>query len=207
MPNDTGLIRTCHVRARLNCLTKISKFILNKYSIERKLSVEVSKWIQQNIQHSAQLEPNTLEAVSNFTLMWSIFEASEAYNENVVDQIGAFSKRVARYMPLDAIDSQLSYWSKRYIHESGEPTKHFDYLYFRDDSQTEKSLDVLRNKETSFEDKIEVCLLIVYRYRNNLFHGIKDITLLNAQVENLRNAIELLQIIMPYSGRYLFLGA
>ncbi|ACT12646.1 MULTISPECIES: hypothetical protein [Pectobacterium] len=169
--------------------------------------MKVSDWIQQNIRHSAQLEPNTLEAVSDFTLMWSIFEASEAHNENVVDQIGVLSKRVARDMPSDAIDSQLSYWSKRYIHESGEPTEHFRYLYFRESSQTEKSLDVLRNKETSFEDKIEVCLLIVYRYRNNLFHGIKDITLLNAQAENLRNAIELLQIIMPYSGRCLFLGA
>ena len=169
--------------------------------------MKASDWIQQNIRHSAQLEPNTLEAVSDFTLMWSIFEASEAHNENVVEQIGVLSKRVARDMPSDAIDSQLSYWSKRYIHESGEPTEHFNYLYFRELSQTVKSLNVLRNEETSFEDKIEVCLLIVYRYRNNLFHGIKDITLLNAQVENLRNATELLQIIMPYSGRYLFLGA
>jgi hypothetical protein len=169
--------------------------------------VKVSDWIQKNIRYSAQLEPDTLEAVSDFTLMWSIFEASEAYNENVVDQIRVLSKRVARDMPSDAIDSQLSYWSKRYIHESGEPTEHFHYLYFREASQTEKTLDVLRNKKTSFEDKIEVCLLIVYRYRNNLFHGIKDITLLNSQVENLRNSIELLQIIMPYSGRYLFLGA
>lgn len=169
--------------------------------------MKVSDWIQQNIRHSAQLEPNTLEAVSDFTLMWSIFEASEAHDENVVAQIRALSKRVARDMPSNAIDSQLSYWSKRYIHESGEPTEPFHYLYFREDSQTKKSLDVLRNKETSFEDKIEVCLLIVYRYRNNLFHGIKDITLLNAQVENLRNAIELLQTIMPYSRRCLFLGA
>ncbi|AYZ19214.1 MULTISPECIES: hypothetical protein [Enterobacteriaceae] len=169
--------------------------------------MKVSDWIQQNIQHSAPLEPDTLEVVSDFTLMWSIFEASEAHNENVVDRIGVLSKRVAREMPTDAIDSQLAYWSKRYIHESGEPTEHFHYLYFREASQIEKSLDVLINKETSFEDKIEVCLLIVYRYRNNLFHGIKDITLLNDQVENLRNAIELLQIIMPYSGRYLFLGA
>lgn len=169
--------------------------------------MKVSDWIRQNIRHSVQLEPDTLEVVSDFTLMWSIFEASEAHNENVVDQIGVLSKRVARYMPTDAIDSQLVYWSKRYIHESGEPTEHFHYLYFREASQIEKSLGVLRNKETSFEDKIEVCLLIVYRYRNNLFHGIKDITLLNSQGENLRNAIELLQIIMPYSGRYLFLGA
>ncbi|MFJ0493721.1 hypothetical protein [Citrobacter werkmanii] len=169
--------------------------------------MKVSDWIQQNIQHSAPLKPDTLEVVSDFTLMWSIFEASEAHNENVVDRIGVLSKRVAREMPTDAIDSQLAYWSKRYIHESGEPTEHFHYLYFREASQIEKSLDVLINKETSFEDKIEVCLLIVYRYRNNLFHGIKDITLLNDQVENLRNAIELLQIIMPYSGRYLFLGA
>lgn len=169
--------------------------------------MKVSDWIQKNIRHSAQLEPNTLETVSDFTLMWSIFEASEVDNKNVVDQIGVLSKRVARDMPSNAIDSQLSYWSKRYIHESGEPTKHFRYLYFNGASQTEKSLDVLKNKETSFEDKIEVCLLIVYRYRNNLFHGIKDITLLNAQVENLRNAIELLQIIMKCSGRCLFLGA
>ena len=169
--------------------------------------MKVSDWIQQNIQHSAQLEPITLETVSDFTLMWSIFEASEAYNENVVDQIGVLAKRVARIMPPDAIDAQLAYWSKRYIHENGEPTERFQYLYFREASQAEKSLDVLRNRETSLEDKIEVCLLIVYRYRNNFFHGIKDITLLNTQVENLRNAVELLQIIMPYSGRYLFLGA
>ncbi|WP_180349199.1 hypothetical protein [Escherichia coli] len=112
--------------------------------------MKASDWIQQNIRHSAQLEPNTLEAVSDFTLMWSIFEASEAHNENVVEQIGVLSKRVARDMPSDAIDSQLSYWSKRYIHESGEPTEHFNYLYFRELSQTVKSLNVLRNEETFF---------------------------------------------------------
>jgi hypothetical protein len=40
--------------------------------------------------------------------------------------------------------------------------------------------------------------IIIYRYRNNLFHGIKDIPKIDAQIENFKNANSFLISFLDY---------
>jgi len=44
-------------------------------------------------------------------------------------------------------------------------------------------------------------LIIVYRLRNNLFHGLKEIGALNEQVQNLDVACRVLAIVLLLAGK------
>ena len=55
---------------------------------------------------------------------------------------------------------------------------------------------VLNGNEISPEKVLLAILMIVYRYRNNLFHGEKSIRDLPNQIDNFRNANQLLMVFM-----------
>ncbi len=69
--------------------------------------MRTSVWIKENVRESAELHPEILDVVSDFTLMWALFEASEGDNNNIVEQITSLSQRVAHEMPIAAIDILL----------------------------------------------------------------------------------------------------
>ncbi len=159
-------------------------------------------WINSNLANPEQLSIETLSVVGDFTLMWSIFEASEGQEQNnMLGQITRFSERLASVCPTNLIDAEFEYFVQRYI-EQGTKSQHFDRLRFSDDRQIDLVLNTLQSNAPRLRDKLETCLLIVYRYRNNLFHGMKDIQRLNAQVENLSRANSLLQKLLPHGRAY-----
>jgi uncharacterized membrane protein YecN with MAPEG domain len=55
---------------------------------------------------------------------------------------------------------------------------------------------VLKGNETSSEKVLLAILIIVFRYRNNLFHGEKSIYKLQNQIDNFRNANQFLMLFM-----------
>lgn len=65
---------------------------------------------------------------------------------------------------------------------------------------------VLSGTEANQVKIVHALLLIVYRLRNNLFHGIKDITRIRHQVTNLNTASGFLKNVLLASGRYIFLN-
>ncbi|NCB58321.1 MAG: hypothetical protein EOM46_12650 [Gammaproteobacteria bacterium] len=162
-------------------------------------------WINQNIRDSDKLNKNILNSISDFVLMWAIFEASEGADSGILERIPQLARDISQRAPDNLIDEHLLYWSDRYI-TNGKPNQQFSRLKFRDIEQSKLVFNVLSNCEESSINKISAALFIIYRYRNNLFHGLKDITKLNTQLDNLNNAIEVLQKTLPYSGRYIFLG-
>ncbi len=171
-----------------------------------------AEWLTQHIENTQQLSQEALDAVSDFTLMWALFEASEGQQiGNMLGQLSPFAERVSNVIPDDLLASQIEYWSQRYTRvteetDQFEPTWRFHHLGFNEAWHSELVFRVLTGNTHFRKDKVEACLLIVYRYRNRLFHGMKDITRLNGQVENLNHASATLQLLMPFGGRALYLG-
>ncbi len=162
-------------------------------------------WINSNLAHPEDLEPETLSTVGDFTLMWAVFEASEGEElNNMLGQITRFSDRLAESCPVDLINEEFDYCVRRYIN-NGERNDRFYHLRFSDDRQSDLVFNTLTSGTPTLRDKLETCLLIVYRYRNNLFHGMKEIPTLNDQVGNFSTAISILQKLLPY-GRAYWLG-
>lgn len=167
--------------------------------------MNASDWIVTNLEHPEVLELNTLNSLGTFTLMWAIFEASEGEERNnMLGQITSFSNRLAEHAPVNLVDEEFSYWKTRYI-ANGEQTNKFRKLRLSDERQVELLLTTLSSEQPTFRDKLESCLLIVYRYRNNMFHGMKDVRKLNDQEQNFIMATNLLQKVLPF-GRAYWLG-
>ena len=175
--------------------------------------MRASQWISENMGESIKIEQGQLDAVSDFTLMWALFEASESEEEsNMFSKIKGVSEKVVKKLKhscslddfLYFLDKPLNYWSKRYIRDD-EHSDRYEHLGLNDEA-IRVVLPVLKGKDDNPAHKICACLYIVYRYRNNLFHGNKDITLLEDQTENLNNASELLQEIMRVSNKCIYLN-
>lgn len=69
-------------------------------------------------------------------------------------------------------------------------------LNFRNGDNEPLVKDVLLGNKNAPAELLSAALLIVYRYRNNLFHGIKWTYGLEGQQSNFENAIDLLINVM-----------
>jgi hypothetical protein len=162
-------------------------------------------WIRDNLQQPEGILPETLQAIGDFTLMWAIFEASEGEElNNMLQQITNFSDRLSTHLPYDLVEEEFAYWQSRYVKE-GTKTDKFRHLRFSDQRQKDLVFRSFSSNEPTLRDKLETCLLITYRYRNNMFHGMKDVRNLNEQEQNFIQATSLLQKVLPY-GRVYWLG-
>lgn len=70
----------------------------------------------------------------------------------------------------------------------------FENLNFRANDRKEFVDDVLVAESPSLRDKILASIIIIFRYRNNLFHGLKDVTQINYQQRNFVTANKMLKM-------------
>ena len=167
------------------------------------MTSEVQNWLSYKLENTRLDDGDTYTAIADFCVMWAVFEGTElADADSAVDELF----NVARRLVKDNIDfsDELAFWSDRYI-EEGKTNKSFDKLGFTHEPHIKLVSDVLLRNQTDVLKVAHAILLIVYRLRNNLFHGNKDITQIHNQVTNLNMASKALINIASVSGRYVFL--
>lgn len=81
---------------------------------------------------------------------------------------------------------------------NGNLNPRFPYLHFRQNDRRSLVEDVLLGINTNNNDIILALIIIVYRYRNNLFHGLKNMQEIDQQKENFDNANNVLKIFLNY---------
>lgn len=130
-------------------------------------------WLDQH-EGFATLGSAEREAIHGFSLVWSLFEAKLLKNEGrvativeAVDQLFA----AGRVHP-EATTEALAYWRGRYWTVDGA-TDHFEDLRFRANDRRDLVETVLSGAESGDGEVLKALLIIVYRLRNNLFHGFK----------------------------------
>lgn len=155
------------------------------------------EWISSYLSFERKITENDIESVRNFSLLWNLFEglicnknASISALENAVSDLHDRDR-----LKIDDYDKFLKYFTKRYI-ENGETSHRFDRLNLRHGDKPELVAAVLKGNETTPKKVLLAILIIVYRYRNNLFHGEKSIYDLPNQIDNFRNANQLLMVFM-----------
>jgi hypothetical protein len=142
-------------------------------------------WLVANYAEAQALTPETLQAVSSFTLMWNLFESTVCDNEAKVSTFERLAEAIANGGQLpDEISEGLHFWTARYWTGT-----EFNYLFagleFRGRDREELVRAVLSGAQIDARSKVLAAMIIVYRLRNNLFHGLKTIAMLNDQVFNL----------------------
>lgn len=149
------------------------------------------EWI--NRRFGIDINEETLNEIKNFTLLWNIFESEIFNNSFSINQLA----NVIRGKSLNFVEFHeiFAYFQSRYI-ENGVTNNRFGFLNFRPRDREVLVSDALLENNVSGNDKILAIGIIVYRFRNNLFHGMKDFRFLNNQIENFSQANRYLQIIL-----------
>ena len=153
----------------------------------------VQDWLNQNAPGYAELNTKEKQAVMEFSLLWSLFEGLVLdYSANV----NTIKSKMETWEELgllgtEELDEYKQYFTRRYI-EDGQINDRFTQLHFRNSDNSALVERVLKDETDSASEIITALLIIVFRYRNNFFHGYKWAYGFADQLNNFNKANELL---------------
>ncbi|MGH8243901.1 MAG: hypothetical protein ACRETY_11200 [Steroidobacteraceae bacterium] len=160
------------------------------------------EWLMARAPGFGALPDQDRAAIFNFTFLWSLFEAQI---------MGAFARadvicakvddwRAAGTLYADEYDTELGYFQHRYF-ANGDFTHHFPHLKLRPADQPALVRSVLDGSNNDSRDRLLTVLMIVWRFRNNLFHGGKWAYQLEGQLQNFTHANAVLMRLLEQHGQ------
>lgn len=167
--------------------------------------MEAIEWLEEKVYGFRDLTKADRAAINHFQLLWSLFEQRVLDTEGSAGAILEAMQMMAAdgRLDLEPLAPALAYFRERYI-ENGKTTHHFDGLYLRGAGLTrDKPALVLSVLKEETDDPAEIAagvLIIVYRFRNNLHHGLKWVYAIQGQRPNFRHASRVLMAIMDMWG-------
>jgi len=141
--------------------------------------INILDWI--NRRFGSNLTDENILHIRDFSLMWNIFEritCNQNFNIQRINQL-----IVDNNIPFSEFEEELYYFKQRYV-SNGNLNYRFHHLNLRNGDRPLVVQQVLLGVNTNNIEKILTCIIIVYRFRNNLFHGIKDIQRIDEQRNN-----------------------
>jgi hypothetical protein len=150
-------------------------------------------WI--NNRFDTNLSDRELNPIKDFTLLWNIFEKMIFNNSFSIPRMSEIIYESD--MKIEDFNDIFIYFRNRYV-TNREVNRRFYDLNFRNQKRMEFVRDTLIDENQN--DKILSVGIIIYRLRNNLFHGLKDFRNLSGQVENFLNANRFLQLFIEKSS-------
>jgi len=163
-------------------------------------SFDVESWIKNTLPDASSLESVTLKAVEGFVILWNIFERSIcSKKKNERNMVEAF-QRITQNLPNTAkleesVNKSLSFYQDRYV-QGREMKPTFYNLHFQRSDRQDYVEAVLKGSVIEFSGKVLTLLIIAYRIRNNLFHGLKAVVEWNEQAENIAEASRVLSFMI-----------
>jgi len=135
------------------------------------------QWLDSHAQGFSQLSLEEKDAIMHFSLLWSLFEAQVLDTDAKVSKI---QRKCEEWnsdglLCLNDFKRYLDYFKDRYV-ENGELNHRFQNLRLsRSCSPQDVELvsNVLKGSANTIKDIVAVLLIIVFRFRNNFFHGVK----------------------------------
>ncbi len=161
--------------------------------------LEVIQWLNDYFDNTTNFSREEISVVTDFSLLWNLFESKLAERANNGERLSV------NYTRLSAIAAQVStesnyldqqnfyepflhYFQERYVTANNTTNELFEGLRIRRQDIKNKVRKVLISDEQTHEKIIESILIIIYRFRNNLFHGEKDLHNIHLQYENFKIA-------------------
>ena len=159
-------------------------------------------WLNGFLAGGGNLQAEGMDRIRNFVFLWNIFEDIAMGKKAEIGRLSAFAEQINVHIPFDIADftDYINYFSNRYFNANGDKTYSIEGLKFRDNAndQTAKSLveAVLSHQQQNPVEIMKAMLFIVYRFRNNLFHGEKQLVNIEGQVDNFIVANNLLKMVL-----------
>lgn len=146
-------------------------------------------WLQTHAPGFEGLSDEERQTITEFSFLWSLYEAKALNQNGSASAIVASSERWARggVLTTETFGQELAYFRNRYVAD-GQFTYHFDHLHLRANDEPRIVVEVLKGEDAAPERIAAAVLIIVYRFRNNLFHGLKWAYELQGQLDNFTHA-------------------
>lgn len=146
-------------------------------------------WLMERIPGYAALPRPDREVIKTFALLWSLFEAKLMGTEASARKIAQAVEQWEADGTLGAglYDGEVAYFRDRYF-QNGEFTFRFDKLHLRRRDMADRIATVIRGDSDAPREQVLTVLLIIWRFRNNLFHGEKWAYELHGQFDNFSHA-------------------
>jgi hypothetical protein len=159
-------------------------------------------WLRARAPGFNNLSDEERSAIADFSMLWSLFEARILDNAGSANRIctTVASWRNAGTLDADAYDLALAYFRQRY-YADGNFTYHFHHLHLRQNDQEPLVRSVIDDSNNDPQDRLAAIFIIVLRYRNNLFHGMKWQYELAGQLDNFENANRVLMTALEQHGQ------
>ena len=121
----------------------------------------------------------------HFSLLWSYFEAEALHANGSSNAIRLWVQDLHDRGKLDpdAFSSAINYLKDRYF-KNGQFTDHFNNLNLRNNDGRDMIKAVLSGNNPDLVDSVASLFIIIYRFRNNYFHGSKWVYNLRGQGPN-----------------------
>ncbi|MXS71635.1 hypothetical protein GSF70_10440 [Flavobacteriaceae bacterium W22] len=173
--------------------------------------MDQNSWLQNFLtEENVKPDFNKIENVKNFTILWNLFERFFCDKEgslSTIQQNLTDLKENGYTLPPKSFDVPFNYFRQRYI-TNKKTNLIFEKLDFRD-TKTDKTFkqslkNCLEGEITVDYDKLSALLIITSRFRNNLFHGSKNIARISEQEESfaqLNNVLMSLLDFLKQSGK------
>lgn len=161
-------------------------------------------WLKANLPGFANLSLAERRAIADFTFLWTLFEArilaTRGSAQAITSAVTGWYQ--AGQLAVNSFDGELAYFRSRYF-ENGEFTHHFDGLHLRQNDNPALVRGVIDGSDNGDQNRVIAILTILFRYRNNLFHGIKWQYHFVDQLENFRQANAILKRVLERHGNLL----
>ncbi len=162
--------------------------------------MDATRWLERNADGFAELTNEERSALMSFALIWSYFESEALRTEGSVAAIDAWIRELARQgrLKVDDFEPALAYMKARYF-SSGQFTEQFYSLHLRPNNNPTLVEAVISGENLDPVDGVVVLFAIIYRFRNNYFHGPKWSYKMRGQLENLTLANEAIMAVIDMS--------
>lgn len=159
-------------------------------------------WLNARAPGFRDLPDRDRHAIFDFAFLWSLFEAQIMEKSARADRIREKVDVWATEGTLDGslYEEEIAYFRNRYF-ANGALTDHFPFLNLRPADHLSIVQSVIEGANDCPRDRILCLLMIVWRLRNNLFHGEKWAYQLRGQLDNFTQANNVLMKVLERYGR------
>ncbi len=160
------------------------------------------QWLEARAPGFRDLPDPDRRAIFDFSFLWSLFEAQIMGNfarpDRIREKVDAWS--AAGSLNAELYDVELAYFRNRYFAEDAL-TYHFAFLELRPSDHPDLVQAVIDGTNNDPRDRMLALLMIVWRLRNNLFHGAKWAYQLRDQRDNFTHANSVLMRLLERHGQ------
>lgn len=152
--------------------------------------MEPVEWLRHTVPGFDALSEEERAAIRDFAMLWSLFEGTVLGASANAGGLVAFVEELQQRGAVDlvALGPAIAHFRGRY-YANGAFTPAFDqHLYFRPHDRRAAAEAFVSGAANDPGEILKGLLIIVYRLRNNLFHGVKWTYKIQGQLENFTHA-------------------